>query len=606
MSTADDKRKEEELWKLMCRSRFSGWFQSSTKVKQKDSQMKIPVFNRVQREIDEAIEWCDANKIPARIIILKSRQVGGSTYAVARGYHRARSSTASCAILGDDKNTTDKLMEMWRRFAENDTMDKVNAWGNKPTNPQQPTWMSFSHGASLTLETANDPRAGQGSTLQFLHSSETASYRSSGHSTGEDVFSSILNCVPRLPNTLVIIESTAQGTTGVFYTTFMGAVTLDEFKAGKRGNGYIKFFAPWFECDDYQHDGRDGRVGMMPGEADEIMASLNDEERRLISTYGDRITPERLSWRRLTLASAECGGNIQKLHREYPSSPEEAFVTSGNAFFDHDGLTWQEQQIVPQPCRYGEITVDGRGRGAIFHRRGDMRGQFRVWEEPEDGESYLISVDLRVGRQSAGSKRELDTNAVLVFRAGRLDPITQAYTLPRVVAACREDDRSDTDIILHRILCLYRMYGDCLVIPEINNSGNITHQMQQLGITNIWSQPTGQHGVFGQGKTQHVLGFLTNVNTRRQILDNMAMMVREQQWICSCPELLKQMKAFQRNEQGKPEASPGYHDDFVMSAAIGLFGLPRATRYKAARPGSSVDGWSRERLERSSISPMGV
>jgi hypothetical protein len=253
--------------------------------------------------------------------------------------------------------------------------------------------------------------------------------------------------------------------------------------------------------------------------------------------------------------------------------------------------------------KLGEIVLDGRGQGPVFLKQSN--GQFRIWELPEESESYVLSADFKVGRQSAGSSRELDTHAVLVIKAGRLDPKSGVATLPRVVAAIRDDDRSDTDIILQRILALHRLYGNCMVVPEINNSGNIVWQMQQIGITNIWSQPTGANGAHGSGKTAHVLGFNTNVNTRRQILDNMAAMTREQGWICSCPTLLKQMKAFVRSQDGKPEAAPGYHDDFVMAAAIGLFALPRATVYHGST-GQSSDGMNRYRLERSSISPLGA
>lgn len=606
--TKAEKEQAITLWKQMCREDFRGWFSSSAKIQIKDpgAPLQIPRMNIMQQRISEAIEWCDANGYPARIINLKPRQGGSSSVFVGIAYHRARSVGCNVAILGDDKNTTEKLMRMWKRFGENDAMDAAKAWGNSPKNPHQPSWQEFTHGSTLTLETANDPRAGQGGTFQCLVASEVASYRSAGHSTGEDVFSSIAGCVPRLPKTLIALESTAQGQTGIFYTTYQGAVTFEEFKNGKRGNGYIRFFTPWFDFDDYTFDGKNGRQSITQFERQEILESLDDEELRLIARFGEStITPERLAWRRQTLSGPDCGGDVDKLNREYPATDVDAFRSTSAGFFDIDGLMWQEQQITPSTMepKVGDIVIDGRGRGPLFLKQ--QNGQYRIWEHPEEGESYVLSADFRVGRQSAGSSRELDTNAVMVIRAGRADPRTGQVSLPRVVASVRDDDRSDTDIILQRILALHRLYGDCMVVPEVNNSGNIVWQMQQLGISNIWSQPTGANGQHGSGKTSHILGFNTNVQTRRQILDNMAAITREQAWICSCPTLLKQMRAFVRNQDGKPEAAAGYHDDLVMSAAIGLFALPRATVYHSTS-GQSANSIDRYRLERSAISPLGA
>lgn len=588
--TKAEKDQAAEAWKLMCRVSFKGWFCSAAKLRPKAPGAKpmTPKMNGMQQRIDEAIQWCDDHGLPARLINLKPRQGGSSSVFVGAAYHRARATNCQAAILGDDKNTTDKLLRMWKHYAENDAMSPY--WGNAPKNPHQPSWLEFSHGSTLTLETANDPRAGQGATLQVLIASEVASYRSSGHSTGEDVFSSIAGCVPRLPKTLIALESTAQGMTGIFYSTYQGAVTFEQFKAGSRGNGYIKFFTPWFDFHDYTFDGQEGRQGITAWDKQQILESLDDEERGLINLFGqERITPERLAWRRQTIAGPDCGGDMDKFNREYPKDDITAFRSTSGAFFDIDGLAWQEVQITPASMdpMYGDIVLHN-SRAPQFLKGVGQQGTVRIWEQPDDGESYVMSVDFCVGRQSAGSSRELDTHSVMVFRAGRLDPVTRRVSLPRLVAACREDDRSDTDIVLQRILALHRLYGDCIVVPEVNNSGNIVQQMQAIGITNIWSKPTGAGGVHGQGKTSHVLGFLTNVNTRRQILDNMARFVREQAWICSCPALLTQMKAFVRNTDGKPEAAPGYHDDHVMAAAIGLAHLDCATPYKSHRGQSDI------------------
>ncbi|MEI6870852.1 MAG: hypothetical protein WCL08_01085 [Verrucomicrobiota bacterium] len=564
-----------ELWKLGCKTNFRLWFETAGSIQDKSGKLITPKMNRMQDQIDEAIRYCHLNNLPFRGINLKPRQGGSSSYFIGRAYHSARSSVVNVAILGDDKNTTEKLMRMWKRYGANDIMSPY--WSNKEKTE---AWLEFTHGSTLTLETANDPRAGQGGTYQVLIASEVASYRSSGHSTGEDVFSSIAACVPDLPGTMVALESTAQGMTGIFYSTYQGAVTLDEFKVGKTGNGYIKFFTAWFEFDDYQHDGQAGRKQLSATQRQFILDTLDERERDLIRNFGDTITPERMSWRREAIAGPLCGGNPDTFDREFPQDAISCFRSTGSAFFDLAGVTWQEHQRITLETRIqrGDIMLF-EGRGAQWMPRRDGGGEFRVFELPREGESYLISADFCVGKQAAGSKGERDAHAFYVWRAERINPATGEHRLAQCVASTYADNQVDTDVAIQQLLKLHRLYGDCTLAPEKNNKDNICQQLFDAGIKRIWKQPQGANGLLGSGKTSDVMGWLTTEGTRKQILDNLLSLVREQAFIATFPEIVHQMKVFIRNARGKAEAAPGEHDDAVMSSAIGLFCIGWATPY---------------------------
>lgn len=580
---------QREQWKLGCRAFFPVWFQSGAKIQPKDpTKLVTPLMNSMQGRIDEAIEWCAEKKLPCRVVNLKPRQGGSSSYFVGRAYHKARTEVCNVAILGDDGNTTEKLMKMWKRYGENDAMQPH--WGNREKTV---SWLEFSHGSSLTLETANDPRAGQGGTFQVLIASEVASYRSSGHSTGEDVFSSIAGCVPRLAGTLIVLESTAQGQTGIFYTTYQGAVTFEEFKAGKRGNGYIKFFTPWFDFEDYQFDGQNGRKSISEAESTAILHSLDERERLLIERYGEKITPEKLAWRRETIAGPDCGGDPDKFDREYPSDDVSAFRSTGSAYFDANGLIWQEQQAVAlQPrIRRGDIVLNGEA--GFWMPRHDGGGEFRMLELAREDESYIISVDWAVGKQAAGSKGERDAHSIKVWRAERINPQTQEHRLAQAVATTREENRVAIDVAIEQVKKLQTVYGGCCVIPELNNMGNIVDQMEAAGVRNIWTQRTGTHGAApGTGKSEDVKGFLTNEGTRRQILQNFQMLIRERLVILTFMEIVQQCFSFMIDARGKPCAAAGTHDDEVMGSAIGTTFINAATPYRlpGLRAASAFDG----------------
>lgn len=585
---ADDPR-TVDVWKHACEEDFRVWFETATQVRTKDGKMSHVVLNSMQRRLMEAEEWCKARGIPARFINLKPRQGGSSTYGIARAYHAVRSQARIAAIIGDDHNTTDKLFKMWRRFALSDAMP----WEHGPVNPRKPSWMQFENGGNLELETANDQRAGQGGTYQYLIASEVASYRASGHATGEDVFSSIAACVPNLPDTLILLESTAQGMSGIFYNTYQGALTFEQFKAfhegrsANAGNGYIKFFTPWFEFDDYQFDGRDGRRPLQPMERAAIMGSLDEREARLIKEFGEeKITPERLAWRRETIAGPACSHNPDKFDREYPKDDISCFRQSGSVFFDFDGVRALKSSSIPSSNAplTGNLQMPPRSRAPLFIRTASHEGWLRIWEQPKPGLCYILPIDFMVGKMLAGSHNKRDHNAYGIIRAEYVDPVTRQHHRPKLAAALQLEDQASTFTTIDRVKLLYHLYGDCLTVPEINNKDNIAHQLVAAGVTNIWTQKAGGNlnATVSQGKDTEVMGWFTHGGgktggTKKQILDNLAEIIRQQQFECFCPEVARQLEIFIRDHNGSGAAPEGDHDDWVMMLAIGLFCIGSAT-----------------------------
>lgn len=43
---------------------------------------------------------------------------------------------------------------------------------------------------------------------------------------------------------------------------------------------------------------------------------------------------------------------------------------------------------------------------------------------------------------------------------------------------------------------------------------------------------------------------------------------------------MKELKTFVVNDKGKPEASPGHHDDHVLACAIAVYNMDNATTFK--------------------------
>ena len=72
-----------------------------------------------------------------------------------------------------------------------------------------------------------------------------------------------------------------------------------------------------------------------PEQRRHFSTTLDDYEKELIKRY--QLSYEQLLWRRWTLKN-KCQNDIKIFRQEYPSTPEEAFVTTGRPYLDHDKL----------------------------------------------------------------------------------------------------------------------------------------------------------------------------------------------------------------------------------------------------------------------------
>lgn len=559
----------ERIHIALARHSFRYWWQGACRIPLKnafgeDGNLDFPVMTPLQDRLETALEQQQADGVPMRTLAVKVRQDGSSRFHMNRAYWMGRNYPIEVAIIGDDLKTTPRLLNMWEIAHKEDKFGD-HRWGNAVSCDGFPR--KFSHGTQLWEETANDPRAGQGGTPQVLISSETAHYKSKGQSTGEAVFQSIANSVPDLPGTWIALESTANGKQGVYFKTYQKAVTLTEWLNGLRGNGYIKCFSAWFENADYDDTKR-----ITQREAGAILESLTEREVRLIERYGaQKITPGRLAWRRRKLIEPNFSGDEDKFDQEYPSDIDIAFISSGVQVFDQDGLEFLKRYSESQAPRTGRFE-NGR-----FVETSLTESTLRVWEPPMVGRHYLIAADFMEGEQSAG-KKEQDCHAVGVWRAAFVDE-NGRHQRAKMVAAIRPECRVNMDILCAWIGDLYRWYGECMTVPEINSAFGIIDLLATKGVTNVWlREQSMEERRVGEGKQIRKRGWKTTELTREQIITRAQQFVREQEFESACPRLADELANFITLASGRKEAAGGHHDDWVMMACIALFCLPAATR----------------------------
>src|SRR5829696_3317122 len=214
---------------------FSAYAPEHLKIRTKTGAIDPFVFNRAQLHIHGKLEEQRATTGRVRALILKGRQQGCSTYVGGRFYHRATHAVGlRCFILTHEDAATANLFEMVNRFHDNVSDEVKPRTGN--SNAKELNFSDLDSG--YKVGTARTKGAGRSSTVQLFHGSEVAFWpNAESHAAG------VLQAVPDMPGTEIILESTAKGLGNYFHQTWRAAETgQSEFQA---------IFVPWYWQTEY-------------------------------------------------------------------------------------------------------------------------------------------------------------------------------------------------------------------------------------------------------------------------------------------------------------------------------------------------------------------
>ena len=475
-------------------------------------------------------------------------------------------------------------------FKEADAFAKLNiartAWRKGPEHPnamiagiwktlQARNAMIVDNSGELGWENGSSQQAGtsvMGNTVRLLHVSELGPLAAQRPVDAQKIVRGSFNAVPA--NGLIVIETTMEGGTFGECAAIFNLAWKNEGRKDLAPLEWKMFFFPWHMLEEYKLAGRAPRSE----ETAEYFRRLNLSE-------GVKVTAEQAAWYEMTKLTQR-----SNIYTQYPSVISECLFAGNNTgFFDADALQWMRNQITPLETQieYGDIVVQGemtdlQSRTASFVVKSPEVSPFQIIERPMEGRRYLLFADSCVGKQAEGSDdAKRDTHSYGVIRDEYIDPVTRERFLPQIVALCRDDDRCITPEMIRRVVRLSIYYGDCIVVPEINNKDDLATRMIAAGVKNMYVQGLvgADDAMPGTKKTTQVFGWLTTEGTRRQMLDHMREETLQQRWICSFGVVLQQMSVFIINKNGRAEAAPTEHDDHVVGPCIGLFNLPHATKY---------------------------
>lgn len=381
-------------------------------------------------------------------IILKARQLGFSTaIQIFILDHALFNSDRQCGVIAQG------ISEATAIFSSKILYPYVRL----------PSWLktgkrAFVSKTSTSINFANDSyvriavsfRSG---TLQVLHVSEYGKICSQYPLRADEVQSGSLNAIHA--GSLLFVESTAEGASGNFFDMSVEAMELLSASLPLTQQDFKFHFFPWFDDPKYVLPVPDS--GLKLTKAQEKYFNAVEIASKVI------LSDEQKNW-----YIAKERTQKQKMKQEFPSTPMEAFLTSGRKVFDADDLMRVEGRcckplivydIDPTTGKMKKVTgkVDLKSQ-ATDKLNSAAAGYLLVWELPDEDEDYAIGADIAEGLEH-GDRSSLDVVA-------KSDGRQVAHWFGHI----------GTKLFANLMAHIGRMYNLAYLGPERNNHGHAVLQ----------------------------------------------------------------------------------------------------------------------------------
>lgn len=235
--------------------------------------------------------------------------------------------------------------------------------------------------------------------------------------------------------------------------------------------------------------------------------------------------------------------------QEYPSNPDEAFISTGTPYFDQQILKAM-RDANHSPIQKGQFAADGTldilsidEPPVRLYRELEYGEQLVVFADPAEAKDFCAAVAL--------SKKHYD--CPLVFNEV-MESSQFGYTL--------------------NAMCKY-IFDKTGLWPKLaveRNTGQATiYVLKQLNYPDLFrmvdfsAQTSAEKGAIGWVTTGHMSGGELQ-GTRRKMLDDEALVLKQGQLIMYDPVQIKQHMAFML-VKGRAQAKSNKKDDFVMATA---------------------------------------
>lgn len=533
-----------------CRHDFEFWCARCVTILDKQSGRLVKLVpNAAQRKLLAAMEAQRRSGRPIRIILLKARQWGGSTlvHTYMAWLQLLRRANWNSLVCGHVQQAGAAMRGMYSRLLSRYPKELLPDGVRPELKPFEGSAnvRRLTCGDSLViLSSAQTQDAARGYDFKMAHLTEVAFWPSTPQCSPLDMMRTICGSVPMEPDTLVVLESTANGVGSFFHSEWLRA------QAGNSDKEPI--FVPWHEIEIYRRPVSDAAA---------LCREMDDYERRL---WHDGLTLEMINWYHFKRREYALPSQMQA---EFPTNDVEAFVCSAQTVFRPEDLLPLRSGCRRAPWT-GDIYSSLSARSLSELRLSQSAGgPLKVWLRPEPSarrNRYVAAVD--IGGRSAGS----DYSVIAVLDRG-----ASPDDIPQVAAQWR--GHTDHDLLAWKAAQLAKFYNNALLVVESNTleaecsidsaSGDFLLATIARNYRNVYRRKSIDPRQNAPGR----IGFQTNRSTKVAAINNLIAWVRDQRWIERDSEAVDEMSWYEVAPSGKTfAAKPGKHDDILMTRAIAL------------------------------------
>ena len=581
--TEEDRLKViEQFVRIRCRYDFAFWAAVFVYIKRKGGGEDILFrLSRPQRRFVERLERLRKAGKPIRIVLLKARQWGGSTVsqlymAWLQLVHKVG---LNSLIIAHQGAGSDEIKDMFDRMIKAYPVEMLHKLG-EAYDANEPKLVGVGKSGSIyrvpqrnckiKIGTAERPDSCRGGDYNLVHLSEVGLWKATEGKKPEDIVRSACSGVLYRPYTMIVYESTANGTGNFFQREYdMASKGKSQFEA---------MFVSWFDIEIYStpvDDILSFAASLYDNRNNDNVASSREESGKYLWWLWEKgATLEAIHWYILERAKYNEHASMAS---EYPSDDVEAFVHSGTMVFDKYKVE-AFKKYCTEPRFVGDVYADAdEGKNALKNLRfvEDRQGVLWIWEKPEIDEDekvtdrYLTVVDV------GGRSSKADWSVIVVFdrlfmaEGGRPAVVAQWY------------GHCDIDLLAWKAAQIAAFYDNSLLVIESNTlethdkerdvdgdqSQFILNQIKGV-YPNLYARKQSEEDILQGLPTKY--GFHTNVATKPMVISTMVKVIRENLYVERDARCLDEYLTYEKKPNGAYGAIIGKHDDLLMTRAIGL------------------------------------
>lgn len=576
----------DQFVRLRCRYDFPFWAATFVHIQSKEPGEGEILFrlSRPQRKFVAALEAMRTANKPIRLVLLKARQWGGSTasqlyMAWLQLIHKV---SLNSVIISQTKKTSFAIKAMYDRTLNSYPVAMLHKLGDS-YDEREPKMTNVGmsgdykkvpqRDCTITIASYEAPDALRGDAYSLVHCSEVGLWAPTDKKSPDSVVRSACSGVLLRPYTMIIYESTANGTGNFFQL---------EYDAAKNGKSQFQsLFISWFDIDLYrtpfesvEHRYRFAENLWLNRENINVASNREEPGVYLWWLWQQGATLEAINW---YIQERSGKGSHEVMAAEYPTDDVEAFVHSGSRVFDKYKVEKLKPSCKP-PKLVGDIYADhDEGKNALRNVRfnQDRNGQLWVWSLPEIDpdekvtDRYLVVVDV------GGRSHKADWSVIAVF-----DRVYMADGgKPAIVAQWY--GHIDIDLLAWKAAQVAAFYDNALLVIESNTlethdkernvdgdqSQFILNQIKEV-YDNLYERKQSEEAIVEGAPKRY--GFHTNVSTKPMIISTLVKVIRENLYTERDERCLAEFINYEKKPNGAFGAIAGKHDDLLMTRAIGL------------------------------------